>query len=159
MNQKSISWIGYMALKLSKPNEYKTQWFHPFKSLSVNITVNIELYKYYKYLNWWLNHQKTPDLSISKVTQNVCHVAPSSHLTSLRAKGYDTHLYTPFTWLHVMRWHTSSTHEDDFHKVFCDHSSNQRKLNIIYQTTFKWRTVCSNTQNPHWNNQGILLET
>ena len=26
-----------------------------------------------------------------------------------------------------------STHEDDFHKIFCDHTSNQRKLNIIYK--------------------------
>ena len=50
------------------------------------------------------------------------------------------------------------THEDDFHKVFCDHSSNQRKSNIIYKQLSN-EEPCLNTQNPHQNNQGILLET
>ena len=50
------------------------------------------------------------------------------------------------------------THEDDFHKVFCDHSSNQRKLNIIHKQLSN-EEPCLNTQNPHWNNQGVLLET
>ena len=51
-----------------------------------------------------------------------------------------------------------STHEDDFHKVFCDHSSNQRKLNIIYKQLSN-EEQCLNTQNPHQNNPGILSDT
>ena len=49
------------------------------------------------------------------------------------------------------------THEDDFHKVFYDHSSNQRKSNIIYKQLSNEESR-QNTQNPHQNNQGILSD-
>ena len=93
-----------------------------------------------------------------KVTQNVCHVAPSSHLTSLRAQGYDTHLYTPFTWLHVMRQHTSSHMKMIFIK-FSVIIQVTRENQILYNKQLSNEEPCSNTQNPHQNNQGILLET
>ena len=54
--------------------------------------------------------------------------------------------------------HTSSHMKMVFFKVFCDHSSNQRKLNIIYKQLSN-EEPCLNTQNPHQNNQGILSDT
>ena len=94
-----------------------------------------------------------------KVTQNVCHVAPSSHLTSLRAKGYDTHLYTPFTWLHEMRQYTSPHMKMIFIKfsVIIQVTRENQILYIYKQLSNE--EPCLNTQNPHQNNQGILLET
>ena len=44
-----------------------------------------------------------------------------------------THIYIPLSHGFCDEAVHLFTHEDDFHKVFCDHSSNHRKSNIIYK--------------------------
>ena len=81
---------------------------------------------------------QTPDVVNFVLVQNACHVTPSSPLSSLRAKGYDTHLYTPLTWLHVMRRHTSSHMKVIFLK-FLVIIQVTRENQILYPNNFQMK--------------------
>ena len=89
MSQKSYFLDSHMALKLSKTKRVQhTVICSDFTLLGhfVNITLNIKIYKYYKYLKIMTYPSENTRSFHFTNYKNVCHVAPSSHLTSLRQR-------------------------------------------------------------------------
>ena len=159
LNQKSISWIGHMALKLSKSKQLtRTIGFTLLTHFCVYYNKYMRLYKYYKYLIWSLDPlYNTRSFHFHSYTKCLpCCPFKPSYFTE--GKGlWHTFIY-PFYMASCDEAAHLSTHEDDIHKVFCDHWSNQRKSSIIYKQLSN-EGPHLNTQNPQWNNQGILSET